>query len=695
MGVLTMGRQVYTLTQQQLKVVDQALLNKETAIKGPAGSGKTLVAISIANRLAEEDELALPLEGERLPIVLTTFTNALVNHIRQDYYLDDIKVMTVHRVLSDFIRKNGGKVKFASRKLRAFLESHLDTKRYSVRFMEAEFAFIYGNGLKKRTDYLQAVRIGRGRGNLDREYVFDLFEQYQALLAKNNEYDFSDIGNLVLEFIAENDTSPTVKHLILDEVQDMPKTWIRALQQITQDKMVYIGDVAQSIYGKRFTWVGVVGSTFRPLELQRNFRNTRQIFEAADSILKFEYVVNEASRQEYSQDITETQDEGNRPQLFLLRNEQSQLEHIILKIKEILSDYPNERICIGFRKTTAFKFRVLKALSKAGIEYQTKLSQDTGKTPVVVSSFHSMKGLSFDHVILAEMDDAIFEDAIEETDADVERRLVFVAMTRARKTLSLFVGSDQPVRYLTEISPTKILPIVWNPTAFDTLFKEQIQRLNVRRAILREEFERYTHRIAELESELEQAQSELAKTLEQPISQVGFGNEKISKLTVDIENEKQHQLEVEAKLMETKVQDQLAHNQLDLEPATYYFSENAKLLILGGDGGFREKHLPGLLKEYGLAKDAYEWIPYDEMKHFDISTCYYSTKYSDIIVGATPHSTKGIGNSSSLIQFIREHQIELPKVHILEQNGVPVKLSKEDFRKVLPNTALYGAVKGI
>lgn len=82
------------------------------------------------------------------------------------------------------------------------------------------------------------------------------------------------------------------------------------------------------------------------------------------------------------------------------------------------------------------------------------------------------------------------------------------------------------------------------------------------------------------------------------------------------------------------------------------------------------------------------------MKHFDITTCYYSTKYSDIIVGATPHSTKGIGNSSSLIQFIREHQIELPKVHILEQNGVPVKLSKEAFRKVLPNTALYGAVKG-
>ncbi|MGX7104688.1 hypothetical protein [Globicatella sanguinis] len=83
------------------------------------------------------------------------------------------------------------------------------------------------------------------------------------------------------------------------------------------------------------------------------------------------------------------------------------------------------------------------------------------------------------------------------------------------------------------------------------------------------------------------------------------------------------------------------------------------------------------------------------MKHFDITTCYYSTKYSDLIVGATPHSTKGIGNSSSLIQFIRDHQSELPRAHILEQNGIPIKLSKEDFRKLLPNTALYAALKGI
>lgn len=690
-----MGRQVYTLTQQQLKVVDQALQNKETAIKGPAGSGKTLVAISIANRLAEEDELALQLETKRLPIVLTTFTNALVNHIRQDYHIGDIKVMTVHRVLSDFIRQNGGQVKFALKKFTAFLESHLDTSRYSVKFMEEEFAFIYGNGLKKRSSYLEAVRIGRGRGNLDREYVFDLFEQYEELMAKNNEIDFSDIGNAVLEFIEQNQTVKTVKHLILDEVQDMPKTWIRALQQITQDKVVYIGDVAQSIYGKRFTWIGVVGSKFRPCELQRNFRNTRQIFEAADSILKFEYVVNEESRQEFSQDFTEMQDEGNRPQLFLLRNQQSQLEHIVLKVKEILSDYPNERICIGFRSTTPFKFRVLKALSKEGIDYQTDIAKDTGDTPVVVSSFHSMKGLSFDHVILAEMDDEIFADAIEETDVDVERRLVFVAMTRARKTLSLFVGSDKPVRFLSEISPTKILPIVWNPAAFDALFKEQIQRLNDLRETLRDEFERYTHRIAELESELEQTKLELANIFDETLTDVGFGNEKISQLTADLETEKKRQIAVEEKLIETNVQDQLAHNQLDLKQPTYYFSDNAKLLILGGDGGFKEKNLPGLLKEYGLAKDAYEWIPYDEMKQFDITTCYYSTKYSDIIVGAAPHSTKGIGNSSSLIQFIRDHQSELPKAHLLEKNGVPIKLAKEDFRKVLPNTALYAALKGI
>jgi DNA helicase-2/ATP-dependent DNA helicase PcrA len=98
-----------------------------------------------------------------------------------------------------------------------------------------------------------------------------------------------------------------------------------------------------------------------------------------------------------------------------------------------------------------------------------------GKPGVTLITLHSTKGLEFDHVFLTGMEEGICphsRSVNEEKGIEEERRLVYVGMTRARKSLTLtravyrrIFGNEQqlraslPSRFLTEI-PTELVDTV-------------------------------------------------------------------------------------------------------------------------------------------------------------------------------------------------------------------------------------------
>jgi DNA helicase-2/ATP-dependent DNA helicase PcrA len=98
-----------------------------------------------------------------------------------------------------------------------------------------------------------------------------------------------------------------------------------------------------------------------------------------------------------------------------------------------------------------------------------------GKPGVTLITLHSTKGLEFDHVFLTGMEEGICphsRSVNEEKGIEEERRLVYVGMTRARKSLTLtravyrrIFGNEQqlraslPSRFLTEI-PTGLVDTV-------------------------------------------------------------------------------------------------------------------------------------------------------------------------------------------------------------------------------------------
>lgn len=430
-------------------------------IKGGAGSGKTLVSVKRAEYLMNNFSDLFQSSN----VAIFAYNKELVHEIQN---LVSDKTISVYNVDSWIYRLliNSGK------KLGLIKDSELKECRLLARkaafvsipgkaiakksddFYAAEICWLKGRRISTLDEYKQTKRTGRGTEDrvtsVDREYLWKMFEAYNIELSKRHIRDWEDRVLDALEIVEKPNFRPPYTHIVLDEAQDFSFAKIALIRRLITpetESLTIVADSAQQIYQSGFSWadlgIRVVG---RSVEFKRNYRNTRQISEAAYSLMSHEKDSADFTHMENSQF------EGAKP-IIAYGTEDACGKYLRQAIKSLPS---NEDVVIALPAHKFFN-DMEQLLKSAGISVTRSACDRRVPGSVRLSTYHALKGLQFSHVFLWSVTEKYFSTHSFDPEAvSKSRKLLYVAMTRATRTLTIF-SPFQPSGFLSEIDPQTIV----------------------------------------------------------------------------------------------------------------------------------------------------------------------------------------------------------------------------------------------
>ena len=404
-------------------------------VRGIAGSGKTLVLGQRARYLAaqypEWNILVLTFNKalrQHLEIGMKGVTSVVVNHFHA----------LCRRIIGDY---RPWKLHDPCDWLEAQNAQYDVINQTGTHFMDEEFRWIKDTGIRDRDHYLKAMRKGRHRQlrKETRNRIFDVFIAYQEYLKQNNLIDWGDVPHIVREGIEEGAIRPPAYDAILiDEAQDFAPAWFQVVNLFLKSDggIIFLADdPAQSIY-RFYSWrekgVEVVGRT-RWLKIP--YRNTFEIYRAAYELIASDENLMKSLHDEGLIVTPEMESglmrHGPKPLIQRFASFDDEITYVRGQIDHLLqSGSDSRRIAVLHRH-------------RNGVE---KLKSDLRGCDVNIATLHALKGLEFDTVFITQLQETAVKVAQEGKRA-AERRLAYMAMTRARQQLYMGYQGRLPKKY--------------------------------------------------------------------------------------------------------------------------------------------------------------------------------------------------------------------------------------------------------
>lgn len=283
--------------------------------------------------------------------------------------------------------------------------------------------------------------------DLEASTVATVWRRYEGWMASHNAIDFAGMVTEALQALRRHPSLLRVAavpyaHIFVDEFQDTSLAQNQLLLELAAQGAILscVGDGDQTIY----TFAGAdpksltdfdsrlrerTGREAKVLPLEHNYRSVPSIVVAAEAIIarnqgrlaKRMMPVRQAASTEPALTATRTQLKYGAPWLAM------QVRRLIENGSE-----PSE-IAVLFRKEgvrSRQESAVIQHLEKLAVPVTTDAHDAEG---VRVLSIHQAKGSEFRHVMCLHLGAGHFPDA--RGDAQEERRLLYVAITRARDSL--------------------------------------------------------------------------------------------------------------------------------------------------------------------------------------------------------------------------------------------------------------------
>jgi superfamily I DNA/RNA helicase/mRNA-degrading endonuclease RelE of RelBE toxin-antitoxin system len=467
------------LSPEQEKYVNWAIdAAGPTLVKGGPGSGKSTVALYRVREVLS----VLRANGVPRPrILFTTYTVPLVNASRQllrtllgDDDLGSVDVRNYDKLIREILAGAGRRPKFARepQERQAFRDafqavvfdgSNADqaSQRSSVDKLGVDYlrdevkSVIHGRDLRTLGEYEAAPRVGRRipLSTPQRRAVWAVCEAFERRLTQKGLRTWQQVRAEAADLVAAGRSSVRqYDAVIIDEAQDLDPTVLRILVNLcaAPNRLFVTADAQQAIYRSGFNWSDVhedLRFQGRTGVLRANHRSTRQIAEAAGSYL--------AAGADDEVEV-ETQTFTHDGLLPVVRRVPDQASEMALLARYLKGAARDRRLTMGacavLVPTNDGGRAVARGISEAGVEavFQDSQAVDLTVKQVKVLTLAASKGLEFPIVAIAGLQIPAYPFVPPAAPLQMvveilakERRTIFVAMTRAMRTLLVLLPQDE------------------------------------------------------------------------------------------------------------------------------------------------------------------------------------------------------------------------------------------------------------
>lgn len=257
-----------------------------------------------------------------------------------------------------------------------------------------------------------------------------------------------------------------LRYIVVDEFQDINASQMKMVEKMLHPgaRLLVVGDDSQNIY----TWRGSDVKFILDLEkkvfglvddqLRINYRSTDNIIAAANSVMKYIPTL------PWKKAMMGCGKMGRKPDIHFFWHMKDESKWIVHTIQQIQKQNPSLTIAV-LSRTNLDLFRIEEEFLGENITYRLcDVTRDDETDAPTVSTvdlvtLHASKGLEWDVVFVLHCNDEVFPSSKKKEEIVCERRLFYVAVTRARRHLFLSYTKNErdlsrfireiPSRYLT------------------------------------------------------------------------------------------------------------------------------------------------------------------------------------------------------------------------------------------------------
>ena len=287
-----------------------------------------------------------------------------------------------------------------------------------------------------------------------------IYKEYSESLERDNCMDFDDLITEAIKMIEKTKGECRIKgvklnnlkYLLIDEYQDFSKLFYDLIQAIrkynSEIRLFCVGDDCQSINGfagsdlKYFNDFIKYFDNSNTTDLSTNYRSKKEIVDCGNR-----FMLREEEKSNYQ--------EGNEGGEIVVRyiDSGNSINEYLKLCAEIIKDNPNKTIAILYRKNE---------INNITLELFYKRLARFGniRDRITISTIHKFKGQEADLVIILQAVKKLFPLIHPHNDLfkifgqskqeilDEEKRLFYVAISRAKEKLFILTERDNESRYL-------------------------------------------------------------------------------------------------------------------------------------------------------------------------------------------------------------------------------------------------------